>query len=294
MYNNSKIYLTICKFVQKRGISLPILLDKQHFSELFTDLNIVTGLKISFFDENFNPILSHPKEDCKFCSLIKNNPYGNLKCTQAIKNAFLKCQKTKKDFSFTCNAGLCETVIPIIEAEKIIGYVLFGQTAENKDFSFLWEICKSLGIERQAFDKASSSLNVMSKNEISSACQIIKMCVQFRLFSESISASRSQQITAFKEYISNNLSSELTVSKICKQLNVSRTTLYELVKEELGTGISEYITLKRIQRAKKLLLSTNMSIAEIAEAVGIYDYNYFSKYFKAKTGLSPSKWRTLT
>ncbi len=52
-----------------------------------------------------------------------------------------------------------------------------------------------------------------------------------------------------------------------------------------------YITELKINRAKKLLRETHLSISEIAEKVGFSDTGYFNKLFKAKTGASPSKYR---
>jgi YesN/AraC family two-component response regulator len=47
----------------------------------------------------------------------------------------------------------------------------------------------------------------------------------------------------------------------------------------------------RIDRAKELLATTDMSIREIAEAVGYADQNYFSRMFRKFTGLSPSSYK---
>ena len=54
-------------------------------------------------------------------------------------------------------------------------------------------------------------------------------------------------------------------------------------------SFQEYVTQQRIQRAKRLLLSTDMKIYEVALAVGIEDMNYFSYRFKSIVGVSPKK-----
>ena len=51
------------------------------------------------------------------------------------------------------------------------------------------------------------------------------------------------------------------------------------------------ITERRIAAAKLLLLKSDIPISSVAEEVGITDYNYFTKVFRAGTGLTPSAFR---
>lgn len=59
-------------------------------------------------------------------------------------------------------------------------------------------------------------------------------------------------------------------------------------------SIKEYITHNKINRAKKLLIETNMSITEIADSVGYSHVLAFSKAFSSKEKVSPQKYRLLT
>lgn len=102
--------------------------------------------------------------------------------------------------------------------------------------------------------------------------------------------------------------SPTTVKKIVKEIqdcyteNISLSGLAEkygfsigyvsaLVKEELGLSFSEYVTCKRIQKAKELLADPCLSIDVVAEQSGYHDYFYFTKVFKKVVGISPSKYR---
>lgn len=62
-------------------------------------------------------------------------------------------------------------------------------------------------------------------------------------------------------------------------------------QKELGLSFSEYITARRMQKAKELLKDDSRSIEEIANTVGYHDYFYFTKVFKKTQGISPSKYR---
>ena len=67
--------------------------------------------------------------------------------------------------------------------------------------------------------------------------------------------------------------------------NISSSRLSTLIKKELGLSFSEYITARRMQKAKELLKDDSRSIEEIANAVGYHDYFYFTKVFKKTQGI---------
>ena len=97
----------------------------------------------------------------------------------------------------------------------------------------------------------------------------------------------------FEKLILEQLSNpNLALGELAKQLGFSTNYLSLLIKKELGMSFQEYVTQQRIQRAKRLLLSTDMKIYEVALAVGIEDMNYFSYRFKSIVGVSPKSFRS--
>lgn len=93
------------------------------------------------------------------------------------------------------------------------------------------------------------------------------------------------------EHISDNLSSEITLSSLSKSFSISESHLSRKFKSIFGIGISEYVRYMRMQKAIKLLIGTDLSITEISERCGFNDSNYFSTIFKLTTGISPHKYR---
>lgn len=65
----------------------------------------------------------------------------------------------------------------------------------------------------------------------------------------------------------------------------------QLFKNEIGVGFLAYLTSIRMEKAKKLLLSTSLSIGEVAEQSGYGDYRVFTKVFKKSEGITPSQYR---
>lgn len=92
-------------------------------------------------------------------------------------------------------------------------------------------------------------------------------------------------------YIEEHYAEPLSVAGIAKDFNVSVSYLSQCFKRETGVGIKRYLTMCRMQRAKKLLLSTDDSVGAIAMAVGYDDFRQFSKMFKVFTGVTPAQCR---
>ncbi len=87
---------------------------------------------------------------------------------------------------------------------------------------------------------------------------------------------------------------DLKIEKLAESFHYSRNHLYTLFREEYGISPQEYLLNTRIDKAKELLAdeSINLSIKEIAYAVGFRDQFYFSKLFHKKTKLSPMQYKT--
>ena len=94
------------------------------------------------------------------------------------------------------------------------------------------------------------------------------------------------------ELIEKNLdNSAYTVEDLAKSLAISRVQLYRKVKAILGISISDHINNIRLEKSKELLKKSDMTISEIAYAVGFSTPNYFSTSFKNKFGISPKEYK---
>ena len=90
------------------------------------------------------------------------------------------------------------------------------------------------------------------------------------------------------EHISDpNLDQQL----LCSELGMSRAALFNKMKAITGAGAKEYITRIRLEKAKNLIETTPLSIAEISEMTGFASQSYFSTAFKGYTGMSPSQYK---
>ena len=106
----------------------------------------------------------------------------------------------------------------------------------------------------------------------------------------------SQFEHALKDYFSSGKLLEEGVPSVqyfADEVHLSANYLSDLLKKETGRGAKDHINDFLVEKAKDLLLTSDDSISQIAYSLGFNYPHYFSRLFKARTGMTPQKYRTL-
>ena len=102
---------------------------------------------------------------------------------------------------------------------------------------------------------------------------------------------RSNIISEAIRYMNKNLYEPLTVEQIAKQVNLSPSHFSRQFKRNTGYSPYEYIILRRLDRAKYLLTSTQLTVKEIAFQIGYHSEENFIHSFQKNVGISPGLFR---
>lgn len=106
------------------------------------------------------------------------------------------------------------------------------------------------------------------------------------------SVDRSRIVEEAASYMRENFAKpELTMSLLADHLNISSVTLAVEFKNQMGIRPSDYLANLRMERARELLVSTNMLVREISLSVGYEDDHVFTRRFKKYTGKTPGQYR---
>ena len=93
------------------------------------------------------------------------------------------------------------------------------------------------------------------------------------------------------KYIEDNVAADLSVSDIAAACSLSGSRLAHLFAESLGQSVKSFHNALRIQNAKRLLATTNLSISQVGDRVGYEDAAQFSKFFRRQMKCSPRAFR---
>ena len=150
---------------------------------------------------------------------------------------------------------------------------------------FTWDISlSSCCFQNKAMTHAFSTREVFEE----AGAEII------RTYSRCLKDYSSNQVYIAKAlgYINEHLDEDLSLSSVARHIFISPCYLCKIFKPLTGQTFVSYVNSQRINLAKRLLLSTNLKIDDIAAACGFHTASYFSTLFRKHNGVSPAIFRS--
>ncbi|NCC08168.1 MAG: response regulator [Clostridia bacterium] len=157
------------------------------------------------------------------------------------------------------------------------------------------EYVASLGVPQQDFLSQLNCLDMLEKTITAAElkgymAEILLAAVTLR---DEVSSSQSRGlINQAAGYIDSHFTDEnLSLNRVAREVNISANYLSAVFSQEMGRTLTEYITGKRMEKAKELLRTTDKHSGEIAFEIGYRDSHYFSFIFKKTQGCTPRDFR---
>ena len=98
-------------------------------------------------------------------------------------------------------------------------------------------------------------------------------------------------VVQVNDYIAGHMDDDLSLTTVADAVHFHPVYLSRIYKETAGISLSEYIADQRLKAACSLLCTTAASVAAIAKATGFASPNYFSRWFRKQTGMTPQEYR---
>ena len=105
-----------------------------------------------------------------------------------------------------------------------------------------------------------------------------------------VNAGEHALMSRFFDYLESHISEPVHVEHLCAALGVSQSYLYRCCRNVMSCSPSQTITRCKLRHAQSLLKNPDLSIGQVAEAIG-FDPYYFSSQFKKMFLLSPTRYR---
>jgi AraC family transcriptional regulator len=102
------------------------------------------------------------------------------------------------------------------------------------------------------------------------------------------------QLRRVKEFIDAEISNDVTISDLAAVAGLSQFHFIRAFKDSIGLPPYQYVLSERIQRARELLSNRDLSIAEVALAVGFSDASQLNRVFRKFVGVTPTAFRLQT
>lgn len=272
---------------------MKIMFDVAGIDHLLNDLKKISGTNFTVFDKNMIDV-AYSKYDTRFCNAVRCTKAGAERCIQCDQIIHEKCIKKGHAVTQICHAGLMDTIVPIVNdtaSHEILGFITFGQYAVTDDFESVYARVSDILPDKELIRSYYSELLHPNEKYIEAILRILDSVIKYTLIKDYINISGDTLIQSVTDYIQENLSDDISTEQICKIFHISRSTLYRKFSESRGCSLNEYIISQRMTRAATLLRTTQLSVQDISESVGIKNYYYFFKLFKKTNGETPLAYR---
>ena len=269
-----------------------------HFcaSELYDILNCLnklTGVIVALYDNTNNEIVYNAPVMRGYCQYLQSSEKGAIECPHLDQCACTISATTHKTYTYICHAGLCETLIPLYLNSVHIGYLVLGQyrnASKAMDHKEVVQVAKKCGVDPDTLCALYNDLSIYTDDEVENYTKLLSIIADSIIARKLVKLSNVTLFDIISQYIDEHLSEELTSSTLCAQFYISRSNLFSIFKQA-NTSPNNYITDKRLQTAYKLIIETQLSVAEICEKIGFSNSSYFCRQFRARFGTTPIQTR---
>ena len=270
-------------------------IDKQRLRELIRAYYNLTHIRVAVYNPEFEEILAYPEAYTPFCHMLQSNEAACKGCEISAAKMCEKCTATHETIIETCHMGLTELVTPVYDGASVIGYIMLGQITDQPDrkafVEYVFQKCDEYGLDRDAAAQYVDQVQYYSTEQVLSSAQVVKALASYIVVSNLIYPTETLLARSILEYISKHLSEDVSVSALCREFSISKSTLYRVTGPYVSDGIAAYVKKLRCNKACELLLHTDKTMSAIAEEVGYSDTAYFLRSFKKEKGISAGAYR---
>lgn len=284
------------KQLQKDGTSLANSIKREVEKENICNLAIGEGTpqqRLGDIHRSFIEALVKVK-DKETSSHSKNSNKGDehIELLQLDRSAFENYLKfgTLQDYDQYYFTHLQPVSEESLRSDLIRNYLLVDVVLTITQF-----ISNLGGIANQIIPEINDIESLLENvTDINQMNEVLKMFViRALIFRDSkVNHERSKLIQKARLFVDDNFNNpDLKMNQVAEKFNISPGHFSTVFSQEIGETFRDYLTNKRVDRAKELLRSTNLKSSEIAAQVGYNDPHYFSTVFKKNTGFPPQEFR---
>ena len=259
------------------------------------------GLVLISADEEVDVVGQGGRFRAPFCRALNENEAGCRRCQ--LEHRCLAREMGDKAETWTCFAGLRETLIPVRAGTKTVAYLSTGQVftaaAIERDFDRVAEQLRRVGIDGERLDDLAAKWRETPEFGLDRYEGTVTLLAAFalqlsdllnRLLTEE-THSEPQIVVKAKRYINSHLDEKLSLDGVAGHVGVSPFYFCKLFKQATDMTLTEYVNRRRVEWAKRKLINPNTRVTEVAFDVGFQSVSQFNRSFLKYVGVSPTVFR---
>ncbi len=236
----------------------------------------------------------------RLCQMLSRKSRACAACLQTQQR--LSETATQEPKTITCQAGLCDTAVPVRMGGQLVGFLSTGQVFRKKptvaQFNRAAKLFADWGVTAKLQDlrEAYFATRVVPARQHESVVRLLAIFAEHLSMVSNQIVLREQNaeppvITRAKQFITDHQTEDLSLDQVARAVNTSKFYFCKIFKKATGINYTDYLSRVRTERARNLLLNQNLRISEIAYEVGFQSLTHFNRVFKRVLGLSPTDYR---
>jgi AraC-like DNA-binding protein len=204
--------------------------------------------------------------------------------------------------SAVCLAGLTDSTVPVRLGERVLGHLQTGQVALKKltpaDFRRVADFLKKGGadVDWETLERAYFGTRTISRQQYDAVLRLLEVFAQhLALAAEQIATQQTHaeppMIERARQVIEERSGEALTLGEIARSVHASTFHFCKIFKRATGMTFTQYLSMVRIAKAKKLLANPQARITEVAYESGFASLTHFNRMFRRIAGQSPTEFR---
>ncbi len=236
-----------------------------------------------------------------FCTQMSESEQGCRICLD-IQGQLSSASAEGATGSAACLAGLTDSSVPVRVGDKLLGFLRTGQVALKGltpiDFGRVSEFLKQGGadVDWETLERAYFGTRVIERTQYEAVLRLLEVFAQhLALAAEQIA---TQQVHAeptmverARAVIEARSGEALSLEEIARSVHSSTFHFCKIFKRATGMTFTQYLSMVRVAKAKKLLANPQARISEVAFEAGFASLTHFNRMFLRIAGQSPTDFR---
>ena len=279
--------------------------------EMLMNFHKISGIRVGVYGMDWSIITEFPpmkreireKRFCERCKDCSKDAYYAA-CKRCDAQAIEYACATGKPYAYKCHMGFLEAVIPVMAGGEAFCFLMIGQVRNRDELpagkrmtaTHMAGVIAQYNImeEKYPIERAVEdyeNMPSMDMDTFKAFVYFLELCAQKIYNDEYVRRSHTSVSRALMNFVNANIYIDVTVSDFAKSAGLSTSYVSHSIAKEMGTTFTKYLLMCRIEEAKRILRTTDMSIKKISVLLRYSDVSYFVRQFKKVTGMTCTEYR---
>lgn len=262
--------------------------------EILNSFSALLGIRMGFFSATGEELrVGENRPWCRYCTLLRSRLDQDLRCRETDRNRQMEARERASLLHYECHGGMIEAIKPLfLPGGHLLGYIMIGQLRMQEtppaEHLFSWNRRYNSDELREAYLEAPCFNHARLQHVLG----LFSSLVDYILHQHMIRVERAGNLDEIISCMERHCDIQFSLPDAAKLVGKSPSRVAHLFREQFGASFKEVQAEIILDKADRYMQQdSRISIKEVATALGFRDPLYFSRFYRRKRGVAPSRAR---